>query len=546
MLGETPQMAWDQIPQSTFDDLVSVLLSRLRDVKRRDGSGGDGGRDCYFDHPGGTDVWQLKSFTGRLGKSQRRQIARSLERTRESETPTSWTLVLPIDLNESEEDWFLQLTADCGFTCDWKGLIWLDEQMAAHPDLPRYYLLGVSERVLELLSQLHEEQAGLVNGLPDAIERMRGLAGLLDELSPHYRFDVSVMDGTTSVAVRPRYPGAELDAPLRFHANLSFPTTDEGRQAAEAFKDALHFGRAIDLPQEFVRRVLFDAPAGLGVDSENARLSIGAAEERDLDLPIRLRLVKDNDTPIAELIVQFTERNRGTGGVELRGHDLSGMLSVEICIDFERSLFTFHYEQQPVIGISPSALEPTVHFLQSLRAPARLMLSSPQVDGGHAIGPAIDIEVEESAIEEDAATLIGALATLERHSHIQLQMPSELSVEQVRAVLVAARLVRGEHLSGTWTELNPDVFRERARELIDGTRSEGVTMLMQNFSTIEFCGVDIPLGTVQTHYLTAVVADPEAVQQVLDESSQQETVKVKLVPAEDNRTETRLLAETNA
>ena len=146
---------------------------------------------------------------------------------------------------------------------------------------------------------------------------MRGLTGLLDELSPHYRFDVSVMDGTTSVAVRPRYPGAEFDAPLRFHVNLSFPTTDEGRQAAEAFKRLSISGGPSTFRRSGSGAPWVRTPAGLGVDSENAATSIGAADERDLDLPIRLRLVKENDTPIAELIVQFTERNRGTGGVEL-------------------------------------------------------------------------------------------------------------------------------------------------------------------------------------------------------------------------------------
>jgi hypothetical protein len=544
MLGETRRVAWDQTDPSTYDELVSVLLSRLHGAKRRDGSGGDGGRDCYFEHPGGTEVWQLKSFTGRLGRSQRRQVERSLERVRDNESPTSWTLVVPVDFNQSEEEWFATLAADCDFRCDWKGLTWLDEQMAEHPEFLRYYLLGADTQVIELLQQLREEQAGLVNGVPDAIKRMQHLTGLLDELSPHYRFDISIVDGTTSVALRTRYPGAEDDAPLRIHVNLSFPTTYEGCQAAEAFKDAMHFGRAVDLPREVVEHIVFDAPAGFGGESRNARISIGAAEERDLDLPMRLRLVNEQDVPIAELLVRFTERNRGTGGAELRGEDQSGMLRVEIAFDGENSSFTLHYEQGPMIGISPSALEPAVHFLHSLRAPARLVLTSARVGGGGPICQPIDVDAAESGMDEQAVRLVRALATLERHSHVQLEMPAQLSADQVREVFVAARLAEGETVSGTWSEVNADVFRERAVELADGTR-DAFTMIVERFDSVDVCGVEIPLGTVRTHYKTARVADGRAVQRALEQAPTADTVKIKLVPADDDDVETRLLTQAS-
>jgi hypothetical protein len=51
--------------------MAPVLLYRLRQAHR---VGGDGGRDCYFSDENGTDFYELKSFTGRMGK---RSAARS-------------------------------------------------------------------------------------------------------------------------------------------------------------------------------------------------------------------------------------------------------------------------------------------------------------------------------------------------------------------------------------------------------------------------------------------------------------------------------------
>ena len=77
-----PEVDFDQLARSPgkYEDMVSVLLSRLRQTRRVDGSGGDGGRDCYFTDEHGTDAYELKSFTGRMEKAQRQQVKRSLGR----------------------------------------------------------------------------------------------------------------------------------------------------------------------------------------------------------------------------------------------------------------------------------------------------------------------------------------------------------------------------------------------------------------------------------------------------------------------------------
>jgi hypothetical protein len=74
---------WETVPQETYDDMVAVLLNTLHpDAERLDGRGGDGGRDIQLRRDGRLDLFELKGFTGRLGKEQgrRAQVERSLKR----------------------------------------------------------------------------------------------------------------------------------------------------------------------------------------------------------------------------------------------------------------------------------------------------------------------------------------------------------------------------------------------------------------------------------------------------------------------------------
>ena len=76
---------WNEFDPQGYEDMVSVLLSRLYPHARRiDGKGGDGGRDVQIareeDDPI-TNAFELKSFTGRITPGRRKQVARSLKRT---------------------------------------------------------------------------------------------------------------------------------------------------------------------------------------------------------------------------------------------------------------------------------------------------------------------------------------------------------------------------------------------------------------------------------------------------------------------------------
>lgn len=73
-----PRVDFSRLSSKQYEDMISVLLSRIRQTRRVDGNGGDGGRDCYFSDQNDTD--ELKSFLGRMNDVRRQQVVRSLQR----------------------------------------------------------------------------------------------------------------------------------------------------------------------------------------------------------------------------------------------------------------------------------------------------------------------------------------------------------------------------------------------------------------------------------------------------------------------------------
>ena len=119
-----------------------MLISRVHpDAQRIDGSGGDGDRVVQAPTADGFVIFELKSFTGRMNATRRRQVKVSLERASQHE-PAAWRLVVPIDPTPNKLEWFEHIEANYGFECCWLGECWLDAEMAHKPEIARYYAHG--------------------------------------------------------------------------------------------------------------------------------------------------------------------------------------------------------------------------------------------------------------------------------------------------------------------------------------------------------------------------------------------------------------------
>jgi hypothetical protein len=255
-----PRVDFSRLSAKQYEDMISVLLSRIRLTRRVDGSGGDGGRDCYFSDESGTDAYELKSFLGRMNGVRRQQVVRSLQRTLER-SPRTWSLVVPIDATPREQEWFDSLASGTSTRLTWLGKTWLEEQLAAHPDIGRYFA-GASEEVVQILKAIAREDA-LPSDAAGVAMCMTGMVTRLNEIDPYYTFDFAIAEGRTVISCRPLYPDALRDRPISFSAQLKLDDATPPSLRA-AIDDFVLYGSPVQIPAENVGRLSIDMPGGLG------------------------------------------------------------------------------------------------------------------------------------------------------------------------------------------------------------------------------------------------------------------------------------------
>ncbi len=515
---------------------MSVLLSRLHpDAQRIDGTGGDGGRDVQIVHGQDdqiTDAFELKSFTGRITPSRRTQTARSLKRAA-SLDPIRWWLVVPIDPTPAEDCWFRQLGRKYSFPLSWLGKTWLDEKMSAFPDIRRYFLEGANDEVVGLLRELHQEQAR-VNVVHDAVARLRTLRERLNEIDPHYRYELStgpnaadtrpadvvlsISFGDGRIDVYPKYAGATKDRPVTINVKLAIGQDDEFVQ------DALNYGLGATIPPNMVRSVTVDAPSGLGGSFTEAEINLLPSNSA-LDEPISLALdIIDEDKLIASWPVNLTERTGGPKGSILTGADSTGWLQTRLRVDIESRKIeaSFWLDPRPAM---PAALVPLFRWLGACQPPLRLAFRWPG-------GVAMSTEIQTRFLaDEGLARVVEALAWLQDHRGTYWEFLPSLTPEEGQDVVTAVALLKGESIDFTWESLNIglDHWGPGLEELVDGCAR---AFLMEQDMWLDMEGVRIHIGRIRTHIETARLADPEAVQRAVISGSVSD---IRLVPGGSNK-----------
>lgn len=530
------QIRWEEIEPQKYEDMVSVLLNRLLpDAHRIDGKGGDGGRDVQI--VDGVDdriieAFELKSFAGRMTPSRRTQTSRSLKRAA-SLRPARWSLVVPIDPTPNETDWFRRLGKGCSFPIKWLGRTWLDEKMSAFPDIRRYFLEGAKDEVFQLLREIREEQARITE-VHDAVKRVRDLHARLNEIDPHYRYEVStgataanhrptdvvlsVSFGDGRIDVYPKYLGAVDDRPAIIKVKVAVGQNDEMVQ------DTLDYGLGATIPPSMVRSVTLDAPSGLGGSFTEAEISLLPLDSA-LDEPISLALdIMEEDRLVASWPVNITERTRGSKGSMLTGADNTGWLQTRLRIDIELGKLEAEFWLDPRPAM-PAALIPLFRCLGTCQPPHRLAFRWP---GGISTGAEIQMPF---IVDEGLARVVEELAWLQDNRGAYWEFVPSLTFEEGRQIVTAVTLLKGESIEFTWKSMNLDLDRwgPALEELVDGRAR---AFLMEQDMWLDMEGVRVPIGRVRTHIETARLADPETVQRALRSRS---VSHLLLVPGDSDR-----------
>ena len=519
--------------------MVSVLLSRLYpDARRIDGKGGDGGRDVQIaDARDGSimGVFQLKGFTGRVGRSQRRQIERSLERAAEL-NPAKWTLVVPIDPNPTELRWFDGLRSKYGFPLDWCGKTWLDEKMAAYRDVQRYFLEGAKDEVYELLRELgNEQEEARVVDVAGAVARMEKLHGRLNEIDPHYLYVMGKMGpgatllgsnallavrvGDVRVEVFPRYRGATDDRPITMNLLVALGAAD-----AE-IREALEYGTSVTLPGRLVKGMTLDAPGGLGGDLVVGEFSLWPLDS-ELEERVALSLdIMDGDVLVISCPITFTKRTSGPRGMIYSGTDNTGWLELDLKVNLVDEEFQgrFHWTTQRGM---PRAVLPVLKWIDACRPPRRLRICWPE-------GPELVSEIESPLLVDDSTWIevVEAVAYVQECTGIYREMPVEMTDEEAEEALRFAALLRGETVDFTWRPFVLNVA-QWGPEYDDLVARESSAFIFEYEVGWKFDGTLYPIGRVRNYIPSGRLASRELVEGDRPDGA---VAVLRFEPGEDNQ-----------
>ncbi len=510
---------WEDLGTQKFEDMVSVLLSSLHpDSQRIDGKGGDGGRDVQIVHADDSSIaeaFELKSFTGRVGSGRRKQVKRSLDRAADL-GPARWTLVVPIDPNPSELEWFCQLGKEYSFPLKWRGKTWLDEKMAAHPDIGSYFVEGAKDEVYSLLLELHQEQA-ILTRVPDAVPRLEFLRERLNEIDPYYKYELATVTGTANqwpsdvvfsvrqgdvrVDAYPKYRGAVKDRPISIRTTVAVGPEDL------SILEPLGYGLETTIPHRMISSVTVDLPSGLGGDFCGGEFNIFPVDA-EMDDPIILSLrVMAEDAVVASYPVRLKERTSGPRGSVFTGTDSTGWLTMRLTVNVVDEDVEAEFRVNPQSAMA-NALVPLFQWLDAFQPGRHLNIRWPE-------GLEANSEIGRPFWPDGSPVrLVEALAYLQEHTGVYLEMPLSLREENAQEIVAIAGLMRGESIDLRWKAFNLSMnqWGPGLQELENGIAQ---AFLFYEDISLSLQGGKIPIGRVRTHVPSARLADCESVKRDL-------------------------------
>jgi hypothetical protein len=480
-----PRVDFSRLSPKQYEDMVSVLLSRIRQTHRVDGSGGDGGRDCYFGGENGTDVYELKSFLGRMNNARRQQVVRSLQRGLKK-TPRTWSLVVPIDATPKEQEWFDSLESDTTTKLTWLDKTWLEEQLAAHPDIGRYFA-GAADEVVQILKDIGHEDA-LPSDAAGVAMRMTALAARLNEIDPYYSFDFAIAEGRTVMSCRPQYPDALRDRPISFSAQLKLDdATPPGLRAA--IDDFMVYGSAVQIPAENIGALSIDMPGGLGEFARGGIAFDGKIAAADAAEAKYLVLRVPPLAPVRQVLtMDILSRSKGpVGGFRLQAQDRAGLLTLDMRINPAISTYDAHLGYQFNDQVLPKDAVPVLALCNALAAGEQVAIAT--LDGqilALGSGPFHHLNWPDG---DGYLRCARQLAEIQEHAGAFFPLPLAFEPEDQYWMDYADKLLRGEDVQITWPGSTAQCNRDQVRFFLEeppraGRRSPSSTAARKPSSSL--------------------------------------------------------------
>lgn len=473
--------------------MVSVLLSRLRQARRVDGSGGDEGRDCYFTDERGTDAFELKSFIGRMTPARRKQVKKSLA-TAMRKNPRTWTLIAPIDPTPGEQTWFDSLGEGMAAQLEWLGKNWLKEQLARFPDIVRYFS-GASDEVVRILTEISREDA-LPGDAAGLAQRFAGQASRLNEIDPYYRFEFGVAGEMVTVTAHPKYPDAPRDRPITVTTTLQFDDSPGQQEARTAFEEFMKFGTPVTIPAASITGLTLDAPGGLGGEFQGGTLILDGTFPPGSERAAAMLLRVPAHPPVRHVIrMSVTSRSGGpAGGLLLATRDPSGLLTMEQRFDTVRRTHRAHLTYRYYDGALPQDAVPVLRLCAAVAAGQEMAITDQAgniiTTSSGSFGPA--------SWPEGYIRCVELLAEIQQLTGTPFPLPDAFTAEDQRDMHYARAILRGEDVQAQWSGLIAPLACQAVDNLLAQVDQHGERFMFAIAvpETLSVAGGQLSLGSV--------------------------------------------------
>lgn len=487
---------WTRLSGEQVEELVAVLLCRkIPKMVRIRPSAGDKGIDLLVQKQNNTlEVYQVKKFATNLTASQRKQIQNSLSRFEQyrierSVTISEWHLVLPLDPTHENLEWLSELTADLPYTCDWRGLSFIDGLAAEFPDVIDYYIRDGRQRLEDVIGKL-TSIAGMGLNNEHSFASLTQLGNYLQKIyplldtDPHFTYKVSIGPSTEDVEWA---PGAILTMTQsdkspenhtltihvfpRFAAALDFrpipiDITIHAKKDLELqhkLTDFFKYGTPVSAPIG-TADLKMDLPFGLGGDIFGAGLTLAPTLDRSTPKQVlRMVTLDPNDNIISSILIDMDTPTFGITGTGARriGTEQNGVFTIELLMDMPSNEMTIKVQKINIEGRAPHDVIDGLSFLCSMYTPNRIAIAAPRgpiTNVTSFSGAPSALELDQLLLLKDAAT---SLIAIQDNTTTQLMVPDIITKEDLANWRAAKRLLAGEQLTGELTggtvHLHPDV-----------------------------------------------------------------------------------------
>ncbi|MEV6863343.1 hypothetical protein AB0M44_20355 [Streptosporangium subroseum] len=486
---------WEREPGEKVEEFVAaLLLLKHPHGNRPTPSRGDRGVDVRVWNPDGYDIYQVKRYSRALTAKQKTSIEASWDTFVAQTLPVlpvrSWTLVTPWEPSNDRLDWLEQFTAGHGIRTGWMGGNTLDGMAANNPALVDYYFGDGGQRLHRLMADVLQGGRDVPHGAPAedllqaVITRQRSLAATLNEVDPFYRYEVQIRSGRTNeqawdgdlhtpipvawvhyrqldeesyllMRLLPRCAESLRLRPITTSVQLEVPIGSPEQQAIE---DWLRYGAPFhDVPGTVTS---VTGPPSLPTSPGPGRFSFMVTTEPDSDRPdLEIRLLTADDTVAHTLDLVDVRTSQGVDGpgVWLSGTDRSGVLKFRFLLNGP-GRDQMRMTMSSLTGETPADVLPAVQMVADLPSATGLILA---VRGGRpltSIWRPEESEVRASPLPDMArwtVTFLQALLAVQAHTFQRVTIPDleEITPEQIGELIRLARLLRGEEIRTTWTQI---------------------------------------------------------------------------------------------